>query len=180
VISAGSLIVNGSLASASAVTVQYGGSLGGIGSVGAVTVNSGACITPGDTAGAIGSLTLGGNLSLGSGAILAFDLGPASASDKIAMSSFLLSLSNQQFSDFVFTTHADFGPGVYSLIDAGSIQGCLSGNLSGTIGNRDASISISGSNLILTVVPEPSTLALFGIAAGLSLLGLKWKRRFAG
>jgi autotransporter-associated beta strand protein len=172
----GSLVINGSLAPASAVTVQQTGTLGGIGSVGSVSVSLGGHIAPGDLIGSIGVLTLGGNLSLSHGALLDFDLASPSISDLISMQSFALLLDNQEFSDFTFTSAADFGPGVYTLIDAGNIQGSLDGNLSGTIGGWNASISTSGGDLVLTVVPEPSTFVLLGIGA-FSFLGYWWHWR---
>ncbi len=62
-VSAGKLLVNGSTASASAVTVQTTAILGGTGTVsGAVTVQSGGTLAPGVT---IGTLTLGTAPTLG-------------------------------------------------------------------------------------------------------------------
>jgi fibronectin-binding autotransporter adhesin len=175
-VSGGRLVVNGSLAPSNALTVQKGGTLGGIGTVGGVTVNLGGHIAPGDIPGTTGTLTLGGNLSLASGALMDFDVGATSASDKISMPLFSLLLNNQQFSDFIFAPHTGFGPGVYTLIDAGNIQGKLNGNLNGAINGLDAIISTHDGDLLLTVVPEPSPLLLLGVGA-ISLLGCAWWRR---
>ena len=160
-LSAGKLLVDGSLANAP-ITVASGAVLGGTGTVGQVTVKSGGHLAPGDS---IGMLTLTNSLTLASGALLDFDLASLDASDLISMPSSTLMLDGQQFSDFLFVPQAGFESGVYTLIDAGDIQGSLGDNLSGTIGGLNAWISTSDGNLLLTVVPEPSTIVLFGIGA---------------
>lgn len=176
-ITAGKLTVDGSLASTGAVTVQNGGTLGGIGSIaGLVTVNPGGHIAPGDF---IGTLNLAGNLTLASGARLDFELGPVTASDQIAMKTNTLNLNGQDFSTIKFTPQAGFGPGAYTLIDAGNLTGTgLGPNVSSTISGLPAELSIGGPNgndLVLTVVPEPSTLALLGIGA--VCLFVAWRRQ---
>ena len=174
-VAGGALQVDGSLASSSAVTVQDGGTLSGIGSVGSVTVSAGGQIAPGDAPGSIGTLTFNGNLTLNSGAVLDFDLASPSRSDMISMLSETLTLSGQQFADFNFSPEDGFGEGTYTLINATSIQGSLGSNLTGTIGGRTAWLSTSGGNLVLTVVPEPSTLILVGIAT-IGLIGFASRR----
>ena len=62
------------------------------------------------------------------------------------------------------------------LIDAGSVSGLLGASPTGTIDGLSATLSVSGSDLVLTVVPEPGTLAL--LAAGLlGLLAYAWRKR---
>jgi len=63
-----------------------------------------------------------------------------------------------------------------SVIDAGNITGSLSGGTSGWIDGHSASIAIQGTDLVLTVVPEPGTLAMLlaGIAIGACI---RWKKR---
>ena len=112
----------GALYDVSAVTGGYhltnSQTLAGVGSVkGSLTVDAGGQISPGSAAGSIGTLTLNGNLSLASGALLDFDLATPRTSDGIFMSSSTLLLSNQQFSDFDFTAKNGFGRGTYTLID---------------------------------------------------------------
>ena len=77
-VSAGSLIVNGSLNSSSTVSIAASGLLGGVGTVGSV-INSGT-ISPGSP-GAPGLLNIAGNLTLGTGTLV-LDLS-STASDSV-------------------------------------------------------------------------------------------------
>jgi fibronectin-binding autotransporter adhesin len=74
-VDAGMLLVNGNYAGATGPTsVGSGASLGGTGTIGGdVTLASGATLTPG--AGGAGTLTIGGNLSLAPGSTLAYEFG---------------------------------------------------------------------------------------------------------
>ncbi len=70
-VSAGKLMVNGSLASSSAVVVNSGGTLAGSGTInGAVTVASGGTISPGSSPGVLNT----GNLSFASGSTYVVEL----------------------------------------------------------------------------------------------------------
>lgn len=69
---AGLLVVNGSIAGSSLLTVEDGGTLGGSGTVGNTTIADGGIIAPGNS---IGTLTVDGDLLLSSGSILDFELG---------------------------------------------------------------------------------------------------------
>jgi outer membrane autotransporter protein len=77
-VSAGTLVVNGSIAS-SAVTVSAGAMLTGIGTVGATTIRSGGIFAPGPV-GTPGSMTVAGNLAFQSGALYLVQVTPSSAS----------------------------------------------------------------------------------------------------
>ncbi|MGA2059392.1 MAG: autotransporter-associated beta strand repeat-containing protein [Thermoguttaceae bacterium] len=153
------------------VTINNGGRFGGsgFGSISQIIVNSGGHIYARAYQPDIGTLSLTGNLTLNSGAVLEYDLSRNYlGSDKISLTSSTLFLHGQQFSDFIFTPDSSFGPGIYTLIDAGDIQGSLGGNLTGTIKGLQSSLSISGNDIILSVVPEPATMAL--LSAGLLCL----------
>ncbi|HKU54446.1 MAG TPA: autotransporter domain-containing protein [Rhizomicrobium sp.] len=75
IVSAGRLNVTGSISS-SAVTVQSGATLNGIGTVGSTTVQSGGTLAPGNS---IGTLTVNGNLNLASGANYSVEVSPTAA-----------------------------------------------------------------------------------------------------
>jgi fibronectin-binding autotransporter adhesin len=135
--------------------------ISGIGTVGSVFVEADGRVAPGDSG--PGTLHVG-ELGLFSGAKLDYDLGSTEASDLISMPVAALTLGGTQFADFTFNPLDGFGPGTYVLIDAGSISGDLGELRSGTIGGNWAEISIVGNDVVLTVVPEPSTLALLAMA----------------
>jgi autotransporter-associated beta strand protein len=161
----GELVVNGSLTSP--VTVNSGGKLAGTGNLSSVTINSGGHIAPGNSP---GILTLSGTLSLLSGAVMDYELATPLNSDEVYMPTSLLSLNGQQFSDFNFTPLGGFGPGTYTLVDAGSVSGGLGASTSGFINGWPANLGIQGNDLVLTVVPEPGTTMLV-LVGGLCLLG---------
>ena len=166
----GKLVVDGWLSN-SAVSVN-GGTLGGMGHLGSVTVDASGTLAPGDPQGV---LNLSGNLVLAAGAAMDFELDGVSTDDEVSMPLGSLTFTGQQFSNFGFTWSAGFGPGTYMLVNAESISG-LGSNLSGTIDGLPATLSVSNNNLMLTVVPEPGTLALFGVGVG-CLVGAGYVRR---
>jgi autotransporter-associated beta strand protein/uncharacterized repeat protein (TIGR03803 family) len=171
-INQGKLAVDGSL-TGSPVTVNSGGILSGTGSLTSVTVYSGGTLAPGDPQGV---LHLSGNLNLASGAALDYDLDGVPTHNEILMPTGQLILSDQQFSDFNFTTQAGFGEGTYILIDAELISGSLGNDLSGTVNGLSATLAVQGNDLVLNVVPEPSTLVLLA-AGAMGLLGWAWRLR---
>ena len=165
-IHAGTLLVTGSLKSGGSVFIDEDAVLGGTGTVGYVTVNAGGHIAPGSSA---GTLKIAGDLTLNDNAHLDFELGSILASDKISMTNSTLFLHNLDFSDFTFTALSGFGKGTYTLIDAGIISGSLGPNLTGPIDGFSGTLSISGNDLMLTVVPEPAAWILLA-TAGLAFL----------
>ena len=166
-IDGGDLDVAGSLTGAA--TVNANGMLSGTGSLGSVTIAPSGQLAPGD---GIGVLHLSGSLTLESGARLDYDLGSSGAGNEVSMPGEILVLGGQQFSDFAFAHASGFGPGTYTLINAGQIEGSLGSGTSGVIGGLPATLAISGQghDLVLNVVPEPSTLLLLAVGA-LGVLG---------
>ncbi len=179
-VNGGKLEVDGWLTN-SAVTLNSGGILSGTGSLLSVTLDAGGQLAPGDPT---GTLSLSGTLTLQSGAKMAYQLSGAPTGNMVLMPTGQLVLSDQQFSDFTFSTLRGFAPGTYTLIDAGSISGSLGTNVSGFMGGYPATLAIvtggpgggSDQDLVLEVTPEPSTFVLLGVAA-VGLLGYAWRQR---
>jgi hypothetical protein len=116
------------------------------------------------------------SLSLLPGAKMDYTLDTPTDSDEVYMPSGPLVLSGQQFSDFNFTSLNGFEQGTYMLVDAKSISGSLGTSSSGMIDGLPANIAIQGDDVVLNVVPEPSTLALLATGA-IALAGYDWRRR---
>ncbi len=155
----GMLTVNGSLASPVALN---SGVLSGTGYLSSVTVTPNGQLAPGNP---LGAMNLSGSLNLESGAVMDYDLDTPSTSSQVLMPTGELILSGQPVFDF--TPTFNFGQGTYVLIEAGSTSGTfLSSNVA--IDGYPATLSEQGNDIVLSVVPEPSTLALLGAA----LLGL--------
>jgi fibronectin-binding autotransporter adhesin len=142
--------------------------------VGNVTAAAASHLAPGN---GVGRLSITGNLSLVDGAKLDYQLGSVAGSDMILMTSSTLYLAGQDFSDFNFTAVSGFREGTYTLIDAGTVFGSLGSDLSGIVGNYKGTLSISGSDLVLTTVavPEPGT-AAFLVAAAAGILFVMRRR----
>ena len=79
VVDAGTLVVNGSIASSVLTTVNSGGTLAGTGTVGSVLVTSGGIFAPGPSA-TPGTMTVAGNLAFESGGIYLVQVDSAGAS----------------------------------------------------------------------------------------------------
>jgi autotransporter-associated beta strand protein len=169
-ITAGELLVNGSLASP--VTVNSGATLGGTGSLSSVTVSSSGQIAPGNP---LGALNVSGSLVLATGAVLDYELDTPMTSSTINCGSLLLG-GPLEFSNFSFNSTSNFGLGAYDLIQSASTlpANLLGSGISGSIDGFPANLSVQGNDLVLTVVPEPSTLVLLG--AGVALLWAFSKR----
>lgn len=80
--SGGTLIETGNLSAT--VNVASGATLAGTGTVGGVVLASGGIVSPGLTAGAIGTLTVTGNINFGAGSQYVVDLTTSGTSDKIS------------------------------------------------------------------------------------------------
>lgn len=189
---AGTLLVNGTHTVGSGTTGSYavesGGTLGGTGTINlsavnrSVVIKSGGKLAPGASAGTLtlnlglGALDLTGAISAANVASLVFELGAPGASDQVLLTSGILNIGTENlgFSDFAFTTLPGFTSGVYTLFDsAGAIQGTLSpSDLSGPIGTQTGTLSVApnGQDILLTVIPEPSTSGLLAAASTTAVL----------
>jgi len=164
-----------------------GGSLGGTGIINVnggdnVALDTGGGLTAGlaDTAGKTTIQFDGGSLDLSLATAssntgwLDFELGsiatPGTSYDQINILGGNLNIgTGLTFSDFNFTALSGFGAGNYVLFQTpGTISGSLGTN-TGTINGFDTTLSISGNNLIMNVVPEPSTSGIVFLGGALLL-----------
>ena len=168
-VTAGTLLINGDSSSATgAVTVESAGTLGGTGTVGgSTTLDGGGSLSAGDSSRAILTFSNGLDISAVDGTpSLLFSLGTTGDSDRIASGALTIGTGVLGFDDFSFAAETGFGAGVYTLFASSGITGSLDGSdLTGLVGGLSSSLSLSGSDVLLTVVPEPAT-------GGLLLLGL--------
>lgn len=167
-VSAGTLLINGSLVSGGAqVSVSSGATLGGKGIINrAVAVEGGGIISAGDMdavgTSLAGTLTVNGGLSLNATSVLQFDLGP------IGSGSDLLSITGDFVLDGVLniTALSGFGTGTYKLIsysggtftDSGLTLGSMPGGYSYSL------ITTTPGEIDLQVIPEPTVLSLVALA----------------
>ena len=83
IINGGKLLINGTLAAGSDITVASTGTLGGLGSIGGnVMVDASGTLAPGDIAPGtvIGKLTVGGNLTMAAGSTFAYEMNSTTTS----------------------------------------------------------------------------------------------------
>jgi fibronectin-binding autotransporter adhesin len=177
-ISGGTLVVNNSTGSGTGsgvVGVNSGGTLVGIGFIdGPVTINNGGAISPGQSP---GTLTINSALTLNSNATYQFELNSSTAAaDKIVANGVTINGATFSFTDLGNGTLA---PGtVFTITDNTSglpITGLfvnLANNATFT-NNGNTYQAFYGNDLTLTVVPEPTTYALFILGATLLLFAPK-------
>jgi fibronectin-binding autotransporter adhesin len=179
-VNAGTLLVNGSTAASSAVSVNnIGTTLGGTGTInGTVTVGAGAILLGGTGSSASGTLTLANNLTLSPGSIIELALGPSGAHSTLARTGGTWSFNAIQA--FIFANLGAVPGTTYSNIitglaaDPGGETGWTIAN-TGWIGNFTYSSGDISLNVV--AVPEPST----WIAGALALGAVVWtqRRRFS-
>jgi autotransporter-associated beta strand protein len=158
-IAAGTLAVNGTYSGGGLITVLPGGTLGGTGAVGAVTISTGGELAPGASLGTLSAASV----TWDGGATWAFELGgDGASSDRLALSG---SLTRGAAGAFAFDfLGSGVNGGVYTLVTFGSTTfsesdfSCanLAPGLTGTFEQ-------TSSELTLTVVPEPGTLGVLGL-----------------
>jgi len=150
-VNAGTLIVDGSIASSSLTTVSSGATLGGSGTVGSTIINSGGAFAPGPS-GAPGTMTVAGNLAFQSGALYVVQVNPTTATTTNVSGT----------ASLAGTVHANFLPG--SFIQRSYTILTAAGGRSGTFDalataglpvNFQASLSYPGNTAVLNLT-EPA------------------------
>ena len=88
-------------------------------------------------------------------------------------------MNGQQWSDFTFNV-GGITSGTYVLVDASALSGSLAGTVSGSLGGVfTGTLALDNVNhdLVLNVIPEPSTLALVGLGLlGAVAMGRRFRR----
>jgi len=152
----GTLVVNGSLASA--VNVDLGANLGGTGTLGSGLAATGS-VRPGNS---IGTLNVTGNVTWNSGDAWVFELGAANTADLLNVSGNLVKGTG---SAFVFDFAGSTDLGTFVLVDYTNTD-FLDTDFSYTNlgGGNTGAFAFNGSQLEFTAaVPEPTSLALMGV-----------------
>uniref|UniRef100_Q11KT9 Outer membrane autotransporter barrel domain n=2 Tax=Phyllobacteriaceae TaxID=69277 RepID=Q11KT9_CHESB len=120
---AGTLIINGDQTAATGTTtVEVGGSLGGIGTIGGdVAILDGGALNPGDLGVAPGTLTINGNLDLAAGATLNYNFGQAGVVGGPYNDLTIIEgdLTLDGTINVAETPGGNFGPGIYRVISYG-------------------------------------------------------------
>lgn len=155
-INAGALMVNGSIAASSSVTVNSGATLEGIGTVSSTTINSGGTLAPGN--GAPGTaMTVSGSLAFLSGAMYLVQVNTATASSTNVTGAATLN----------GTVEAVFAPGNYTqkqytiLMANGGITGTFAALETFNLpANITASLSYSGDDAFLNLKASLPTTGL--------------------
>ena len=183
-VSAGKLVIDGSI-STSITTVSSGGTLGGVGTVGAITVNSGGTLAPGNSPGILNSgnttLELGSTLGIEiDGASLATGYDQLNVTGTVSLAG-LLSITMGSFTpavgDLFFILANDGTDDISGVFSNAAVNGStysLDGQdfMISYFGNNTgggAGSFTGGNDVVLMAVPEPAS-ALLGSLGVLALL----------
>jgi len=185
-VNAGKLVINGNISTSILTTVNAGASIGGSGTVGALTVFDGATLSPGNSPGNLtvsGDLTVAGNYSWELASLSTDDPGTnydtitVPVGDALILSSamIVLSLGDRAPSNSVFWQAEQVWEGIINNTGMGSLIGNfepIDNSAWSTLGSFSTMLSGNDMNLVWTVIPEPSA----AIVAGLGVIGLLIRR----
>jgi uncharacterized protein with beta-barrel porin domain len=157
-INAGTLVVNGTMPN-STMTVNNGGTLAGIGTVGATTINSGGTFAPGNSP---GTITVAGNLALASGALYLVQVTPTTASSANVSGTATLTGASVQ---------TVFAPGSYvtrqyTILHSGGLIGTFNGVSGNVPAGFTESLSYTATDVTLNLSANlggPSALGTSGL-----------------
>ena len=153
----GTLSVNGSIAN-STTTVNAGGTLGGIGMVGDTTI-SGGVLAPGNT-NSIGTLTIAGNLVLTTAASYMVQVSGTSTSKTVVVGA-----ANLAGTVAVNLTGRVSATTTYTILTSANTTGTFdSVSMSNSAYARNARVTYSGNNVLLTLDPGLLSPSLPGFA----------------
>src|SRR5260370_1200898 len=155
-------MVNGSIAGSILTTVNTGGTPAGTGPVGATTIASGGTLAPGPGGGAIGTLTIAGNLAFQSGALYLVQVNPSNAS--------LANVTASGTAALAGTVQAMFAAGSYmtrsyDILHAAGLGGTTFSGVSGNVpAGFTESLSYTGTDVFLNLTATLGALGTGGLS----------------
>ena len=175
-VSAGSLLIDGTMTASAATSVLSGATLGGAGTL-AGTVTASGIVAPGNAAGTVGTLTTGaltlGTASSGAG-ILSLDLTSATSYDRVALSSLNLTFATLSISAGSALATGD----QFTIVSVAGTSGGVTGTFDGLteggtfpVGSRVFRINYAagdGNDVVLTDVTPVSIAGSPTMNGGLS------------
>jgi autotransporter-associated beta strand protein len=175
-ISAGTLLLNGSLAAASSVSVANGATLGGTGSF-AGSLQAAGVLAPGNSIGTLnaGTTTWVGVATPGLASDWQFELGPGNTADRLAITGNFLKDATAG-SNFRFDFLGASQTGSFTLVTWSGTSDFAANDFSFTNLNQSlsGSFEVSAGYLVFNAVPEPGTWALLAIGT-IVLVGARFR-----